>query len=73
MSVVKGLNFSTVAGYGISLMMGIVGLLVLIGILMSERMPSQLRIIFGGVLILYSVYRFMMTRTRVRQEEDPEE
>jgi len=73
MSVVKGFNFSTIVGYGVSVMMSIVGVLVVMGILMSDGMTSELRMIFGSVLILYSVYRFMMTRTRSRQEEDSEE
>jgi hypothetical protein len=71
--VVKGVNVSTIVGYGMSGLMGIVGVLVLGGILMSEGMPSQLRILFGGILILYSVYRFIMTRTRARQEENLDE
>jgi hypothetical protein len=71
--VVKGVNVSTIVGYGMSGLMGIVGVLVLSGILMSEGMASQLRILFGGILILYSVYRFIMTRTRARQEEDLDE
>jgi uncharacterized membrane protein YfcA len=66
-------DLSTFVGYGISGLMGIVGVLVLAGVLAKEETPLQLRIFFGIVLILYAVYRFMMTRARRKQEEGSEE
>ena len=62
-----------VLGYGLSVSMAIVGVLVLGGILVKDGTPVELRILFGIVLILYSVYRFMMTRARAKQAERPEE
>jgi len=53
--------------------MGVAGVFVLSGVLMSQGVSTQIRIIFGLVLVLYSVYRFMMTRTRSKQAESPEE
>jgi hypothetical protein len=53
--------------------MALVGVLVLSGLLVKEGMPQQLRILFGVVLVLYSVYRFMMTRARAKQTESPDE
>jgi len=64
---------STIVGYTISALMATVGILVLSGVLMAEGMTTQLRVLFGAVLVLYSVYRFMMTRTRRRQEESSDE
>jgi hypothetical protein len=64
---------SSVVGYGMSLVMAAVGVLVLSGVLVKEGMPAQLRILFGVVLVLYSVYRFMMTRARTKQTESPDE
>lgn len=64
---------STFVGYGISGMMCIVGILVLSGVLAKEGMPVELRMLFGVVLVLYSVYRFMMTRTRAKQAESSDE
>lgn len=64
---------STIVGYGISGVMALVGVLVLSGLLVKEGMPQQLRILFGVVLVLYSVYRFMMTRARAKQTESPDE
>jgi len=62
-----------IMGYAISALMATVGILVLTGVLMTEGMTTQLRVLFGVVLVLYSVYRFMMTRTRRRQEESSDE
>jgi hypothetical protein len=64
---------STFIGYGIAALMGIVGILVLAGVLANEGTPVQFRVLFGIVLILYSVYRFTMTRTRNKQEKGSEE
>jgi prolipoprotein diacylglyceryltransferase len=61
---------STIMGYTISVLMAVVGILVLTGVLMAEGMTMELRVLFGIVLVLYSVYRFMVTRARTRQEEE---
>jgi len=53
--------------------MGIIGVLVLTGVLAKEGTPVQFQMLFGIVLILYSVYRFTMTRARHKQEEGSEE
>ena len=66
-------DVSTIVGYGMSVVMGVVGILVLSGVLMSQGVSTQIRVIFGLVLVLYSVYRFMMTRARSKQAESPEE
>jgi hypothetical protein len=71
--VLKVADISTIMGYGISGLMGVVGILVLSGILVTESMPIHLRVLFGIVLVLYSVYRFMMTRTRAKQVERSDE
>jgi hypothetical protein len=57
-------------GYGISGLMGIVGVLVLAGVLAKEGTPVQFRMLFGIVLLMYSVYRFMMTRLRYKQKQN---
>jgi hypothetical protein len=66
-------DLSSFFGYGISGLMGVVGVLVLTGVLAKDGTPVQFRILFGIVLVLYSAYRFMMTRTRHKQEEGSEE
>lgn len=66
-------SVSILVGYSISVVMAVVGVLVLSGLLVREGMPEQLRILFGIVLVLYSLYRFMMTRARAKQTESPDE
>jgi len=66
-------DVSTIMGYVMSGVMGIAGILVLSGVLMTEGVTTQIRVIFGIVLVLYSVYRFMITRARSRQSESSEE
>ena len=53
--------------------MGVAGILVLTGVLFTQGVSMQIRVMFGLVLILYSVYRIMMTRVRSKQAESPEE
>ena len=60
-------------GYGMSILMGLVGILVLTGVLATEGTPVPYRVIFGIVLVLYSVYRFIMTRARSRQALESQE
>lgn len=66
-------DVSTIMGYGMSGIMGAAGILVLSGVLMNQGVSTQIRVSFGLVLVLYSVYRFMMTRTRSKKAESPEE
>ena len=58
-----------IVGYTMSGFMAIFGILVVSGILALEGMPSKLRLLFGAVLILYSVYRFVVTRRHAQQAE----
>jgi uncharacterized membrane protein YfcA len=69
----KLVDLSTIVGYGMSGLMGIIGVLVLTGVLAKEGTPVQFRILFGIVLVLYGVYRFTMTRARRKREEGSEE
>jgi hypothetical protein len=48
---------------------GIFGILVLTGGVINEGMPSNVRIAFGVVLVLFGVYRFAVTRLRATQAE----
>lgn len=68
--MLKAAAVSTIVGYTISALMATVGILVLSGVLMAEGMTTELRVLFGIVLVLYSVYRFMMTRARTQQEDE---
>jgi hypothetical protein len=47
------------------------GLLIISGIFRS--MPPDFRSIFGGIILVYGVVRFLLLRNRYRKEEKIEE
>lgn len=59
-------------GYGVALIMASAGVSVLFGLYVFEATPPQFRIMFGAVLILFSIYRFLVTTTasRARREDE---
>lgn len=65
----KAIRPSEVVGYAISGVVGIFGILVLTGGVVNEGMPSNVRIAFGVVLVLFGIYRFAVTRMRATQAE----
>ena len=71
--MLKVSDLRTFVGYGISGLMAVVGILVLSGILITKGTPTEMRVLFGIVLILYGVYRFVITRIRAKQTESPDE
>ena len=58
---------SLLLGYGVAVLMFIVGGLVLSGLLIHQGVPEKFRITFGVVLALMGIYRFVLTRTRQMQ------
>lgn len=60
----KSVEVSKLFGYGVSLITASAGILILSGFLVS--VPEQIRIIFGVVLLLLGVYRFVITQTRTK-------
>ena len=66
-------SMSMIVGYAMSAVMAIVGILVLSGLLALEGLPTKARLLFGVVLLLYSVYRFLATRKRAAQAESSDE
>jgi hypothetical protein len=54
-------------GYGVAVLTACAGTVVLVGLQMFEGTPSHFRIMFGVVLILFSIYRFLATRTLARR------
>ena len=65
----KAIRPSELVGYTISGIVGIFGILVLTEGVANEGMPSNVRIAFGVVLVLFGIYRFAMTRLRATQAE----
>lgn len=65
----KTIRPSEIVGYTISGAVGIFGILVLTGGVVNEGMPSNVRIAFGVVLVLFGIYRYVVTRMRASQDE----
>jgi hypothetical protein len=66
---VKPVDASVILGYVISGVMSVAGVLILTGIISNEGMPPKVWITFGVVLVLFGVYRFVLTRMRASQAE----
>lgn len=54
-------------GYSVSMITFICGVVVVSGLGLAN-VPRQLRIIFGVVLILYGIYRFVVIRSQVQRQ-----
>jgi succinate-acetate transporter protein len=62
---------STYLGYSVSAITFVCGIAVVSGLVLGN-VPAQLRVMFGIVLILWGIYRFVVTRFRMRQQNDQE-
>jgi hypothetical protein len=65
-------DISIYLGYAVSLVSFIFGIVIVSGI-SFQYIPFQMRMIFGVVMILLGVYRFVLTRTKIRQQREDEE
>jgi uncharacterized membrane protein len=71
--VLKLSNISIYLGYSVSAVTFVFGIITVSG-LAFQYIPIQMRMMFGIVLILWGMYRFVLTKTRAqRQYEDEEE
>jgi hypothetical protein len=71
--VLKLSNISIYLGYSVSAVTFAFGIITVSG-LAFQYIPIEMRMMFGIVLILWGVYRFVLTKTRVRrQHEEAEE
>jgi len=58
--------------YSISAVFFFGGFFVIIGVLVPEYVPKQFRIALGIVLMLWAIYRFVITRIKSKQYEEEE-
>lgn len=65
-------NISTYLGYMVSAITFVFGIILVSGVAFPY-MPVHMRVMFGVVMILWGVYRFVITRTRLRQKNEDEE
>ncbi len=67
----KGLSIDSYVGYALSAVFFAFGLLVVFGLVIPEGVPKQFRITLGVVLLLWGLYRLVLTRTKsIQQKED---
>jgi hypothetical protein len=71
--VLKTIDASSILGYSVSVVTLVMGVAVIAGLLVNDNVPSQLRYTFGTVLMLMSVYRFALTRSKVTERRSHEE
>jgi uncharacterized membrane protein HdeD (DUF308 family) len=57
-------------GYAASTILSLFGVLVLAGLLIPSYVPSNFRMLFGVVLVLYGIFRFVSLRFKKPDEED---
>jgi cadmium resistance protein CadD (predicted permease) len=70
--VIRLLDVSIYLGYLVSAVAFVFGIILLSGIAF-QYVPSQMRIMFGVVMILLGIYRLVLTRTKARQQNKDEE
>jgi len=56
--------------YLISTVFFLVGVCVIFGMFIPGYAPKQFRITLGVVLILWAIYRFVLARTKIREDQD---
>ena len=57
-------------GYAMAVLFGILGVYMLFFFPEEMHLPDKFRVMFGVVLLLYSIYRFVSLRIKQRQKED---
>ena len=57
-------------GYLLSGFLFVCGIVVAAGFFMPPTMPSRVRVMFGVVMLLYGVYRFVNIRMKQQQRDE---
>jgi hypothetical protein len=70
--VLKLSSISKYLGYSVSFITFIFGAVVISG-MVFQYVPNKLRIIFGVVLMLWGIYRFVFTRVQAHQQNENDE
>ena len=59
-----------IVGYVMSVFLFVCGLVITTGLFMPPTMPQKFRIMFGVVMLLYGVYRFVNIRMKQQQRNE---
>ena len=57
-------------GYALSGFLFLCGIVIATGIFMPPTMPQKFRIMFGIVMLLYGIYRFVNIRIQQQQRDE---
>jgi cytochrome c biogenesis protein CcdA len=66
-------DISIYLGYAVSAVVFVFGAVIATGLLIDVRFPPQFRVMFGIVFMLMGIYRFVLTRTKIRQWQAEDE
>ncbi len=67
--MLQHVNISALLGYSVSAITVTLGALVLVGLFLPEAVPHRVRVVFGVVIVLLGIYRFVITRVQVMQSK----
>ena len=65
----KSIELSKYLGYLVAFVSLSAGVVFLSGLFLPTTMPVQLRLTVGVVFVLMSIYRFVATKYRIREQE----
>ena len=66
-------ELSQYLGYTVAIVSLCAGVVFLTGFFLPPTLPSQLRLTIGVVFVLMSVYRFVATKYRIREQQRMEQ
>ncbi len=64
------MNIMKYFAFAISILFVLLGIAILSGFLMNQGLPKQFKIMVGIVLVLYGIFRFLMTLFKKNQTRE---
>jgi len=58
--------------YSLSAVFFVGGLFIILDVFNLSNVPMEMRIMLGIVLMLWAIYRFIITRTKLKQNDEEE-
>mgnify|MGYP001428664328 CR=1 FL=1 len=69
----KPIDISTILGYSLAAVFFAFGVVVVSGIAIPDYVPKEFRLTIGVVLLLWGIYRFIITKTKSNEAEGSHE
>ena len=66
---VKSIDPSAILGYSLAALFFAFGVVVVSGIAIPDYVPKEFRLTIGVVLLLWGIYRFVLTKTKSNEAE----